>query len=251
VAPARLAAAYPETDLSALFAAYDYIASQDGHRVKRALAGLVSLNDAGRATATSHALLADMLRVAANMRMLERHSTAERGYGLTEQALQLDPKNPAAQLARGYALLSLGEAPETVDFGEGRMKSLRADANLLSALTENHECNYCPTGVVDLEFSDQCFMDEFATIIRLIKSGDLEMASSLLDCSTNTDIYWLHLFRVAVFGRLGNRDASRRSARTLRSEFPGIVRIADSVVGGFFPDPELRSLFRDGLRQSA
>jgi hypothetical protein len=93
-------------------------------------------------------------------------------------------------------------------------------------------------------------MDEFATIIRLIKSGDFEMASSLLDCSKNTDIYWLHLFRVAVFDQLGNKDAARRSAHTLRSDFPGIVRVANSVVGGFFSDPELRYLFRDGLERS-
>ena len=68
------------------------------------------------------------------------------------------------------------------------MKSLRADANLRSPLTDNCANYRRPTGLADLEFSDQCFMDEFAITLRLIKSGEFQLAASFLDRSRNKGI---------------------------------------------------------------
>ena len=257
--PRFLAAADGRSPLDILMRAYDFMATQDVHRVGAAIEGLRWLDGEERLLATSGALLADLLRVAANSRLTPDPASPGECVDLAGAALCRDPKNITARLALGYALLNDGRPDRAAEVAtalpaEPGTTSLIADRRLLEvvAAANTQPCSGRAAAGHNALASTTSgfFMDELATAITLLANGDNETAIARLDRSTNQDIYWTQLFKVAALSGLGEAARACDARQRLCALLPNATSILRPTITGFFPSESIRSPLLESLGQA-
>lgn len=246
--PRHVARIWPASRLALILLAYRFMCTQSTIWADRAMLGFEVLHAAGRGSATTSALQADMCRVSDVFLSSTGAGCRSKALDQAEVAAEREPDNGAAALSLGYARLAVG------DLAGGRMaagkagaiahtSSLEADTQVLMSLVR------VPEYGASQNDPERSFLSEAAKLVTLFARSDWQAISESTSTSRHRTNFWIPLLDGVASVAAGSLRRSDACGQEIRTALPNAEMVLPGAIRAMFIADDDRAVFDNALAQ--